>query len=145
MKSTIDSRIIKLLNKERVCSLTTQLNDGSPHAAALHYSHQNEDLEIYISTENNSRKCEAILNGDTVKGSFVIGFGEEEFVTFQSDGNVRIVKDTKELEKIHKIHYKKHPSSEKWKDDPATVFLVFTPTWWRYTEYKPKFMAIESK
>lgn len=145
MANSIDPRILSFLNKERVCSLTTLLKDGSPHAAALHYSHNDNPFEIYVSTENNSRKCEALLNGDTVKGSFVIGFGEEEFITYQADGDVRIVKDQKELEKVHKIHYKKHPSSEKWQDDPATVFLVFKPTWWRYTEYKPKFMAIESK
>lgn len=145
MANSIDPKALNFLNKERVCSLSTLLKDGSPHAAALHYSHNDNPLEIYISTENNSRKCEAILNGDIVKGSFVIGFGEEEFITYQADGDVRIVKDQKELEKVHKIHYKKHPSSEKWKDDPATVFIVFTPRWWRYTEYKPKFMAIESK
>ncbi len=28
----------------------------------------------------------------------------------------------------------KLPSSAEWKDDPATVLLAFTPTWWRFTD-----------
>lgn len=141
----MEKKILDFLEKQRVCSLTTLLKDSSPHAAALHYSHKDGPLEIYISTENNSRKCEALLDGKSGKAAFVIGFSEAEFVTLQIDGDVRLVMDKKELVKIHKIHYKKHPDSEKWKNDPATVFLVFTPTWWRYTEYKPKFVAMESK
>lgn len=141
----MEKKILDFLEKQRVCSLTTLLEDRSPHAAALHYSHKDESLEIYISTENNSRKCEALLDGRFGRAAFVIGFSEVELVTLQMDGDVRIVTDKKELEEIHKVHYKKHPDSEKWKDDPATVFLVFTPTWWRYTEYKPKFVVIESK
>lgn len=141
----IDAKVLKFLGKHRVCSLTTLLKDGSPHAAALHYSHGGSPLEIYMSTENTSRKCEALLGGKFVRGALVIGFSEEEFKTLQMDGKVKAVKDKKELAKIHKIHYAKLPDAEKWKDDPATLFLVFTPKWWRYTEYKPKFFKIESK
>lgn len=61
------------------------------------------------------------------------------------EGSVRAVIDKKELLKVHTVHYKKHPGSEKWKDDPATIFLVFTPKWWRYTEFNPKFLKLESK
>ena len=53
--------------------------------------------------------------------------------------------DKKELAKIHKIHFAKHPEPEKYKDDPATMFLAFKPTWWRYTEYKPEFFVLSSK
>ncbi|KKU92515.1 MAG: hypothetical protein UY21_C0001G0138 [Microgenomates group bacterium GW2011_GWA1_48_10] len=28
-------------------------------------------------------------------------------------------------------------SSAKFKNDPATIFLAFTPSWWRYTEENP--------
>lgn len=141
----MDTKVLDFLGKQRVCCLTTLLKDGSPHAAALHYSHSGTPLEIYISTENNGRKCEALLGGKPVKGSFVAGFGEDEFVTLQMDGSVRAVTDKKELVAIHKTHYKKHPDSKKYMDDPATLFLAFKPIWRRYTEYKPKFKIISSE
>ncbi len=141
----MDEKVLDFLGKHRVCSLTTLLKDGSPHAAAMHYSHSVSPFEIYIQTENTSRKCQALLKGKSVGASVVIGFSEEEFKTLQMDGEVKAVKDKKELAKIHKIHYAKHPEAKKWKDDPATLFLTFTPKWWRYTEYKPKFFVISSE
>lgn len=141
----MQKKILEFIKKQRVCSLTTLFKNGSPHAAAMHFSYNTNPLEIYIQTENSSKKCEALLSGTKIKGSFVIGFSEDEFSTLQMDGDINIVIDKNELEKIHKIHYSKNPDAEQWKDDPATIFLVFIPKWWRYTEYKPKFMAIESK
>jgi len=141
----MDKKILKFLTKQRVCAFTTLLKDRSPHTSAMHFSYIDNPLEIYIQTENSSKKCEALLDGVGFKGSFVIGFGEEEFVTLQMDGDIKIITNKNELENIHKIHYSKNPDAKQWKDDPATIFLVFKPIWWRYTEYKPKFMAIESK
>jgi hypothetical protein len=51
------------------------------------------------------------------------------------DGTIKSITNTDELKEIHKVHYSKHPNSEKYKDDPATIFLEFTPTWWRFTDY----------
>ena len=110
----------------------------------MHFSHSNEPLEIYIQTENTSRKCQALLSGKDIKASIVIGFSEEEFKTLQMDGNIKIV-NPENLNDIHQIHYYKLPDAKKWKDDPATIFLVFKPTWWRYTEYKPEFKVISSE
>ena len=131
----MNSKILTFLTDHRVCSLTTLLKDGAPHAAALHYSHQSEPLELYFSTENTSVKCEALVEGKPGKASVVIGFSEEEWVTLQMDGEVVAILEPAELEAAQKIHYPKHPESEKYKDDPATIFLIFVPKWWRYTDY----------
>ena len=133
----MEQKILDFLTKHRVCSLTTLLSDGSPHAAALHYSHRDNPLTLYFSTENTSRKCQDLLNGKTGKATVAIGFSEEEWVTFQMDGDIRMA-TKEELPEIQKVHYTKHPDAAKYKDDPATVFLIFTPTWWRYTDYKTK-------
>ena len=138
----MDKKILDFLTKHRVSSLTTMLPDGTPHAAALHYSHNEEPIEIYFSTENTSRKCKGLLKGETVKASVVVGFSEEEWVTLQMDGDVTAITDKDELEKVYKIHYPKHPNSEKYKDDPATIFLKFTPAWWRYTDYNTNPLTI---
>ncbi len=133
----MDQKIFDFLAKHRVCSLTTLLPDGSPHAAALHYSHSGNPPVLYFSVENTGKKCEALLDGSDGKASVVIGFSEEEWVTLQLDGDIRIHRKD-ELPSIHAVHYAKHPNAAQYKNDPATVFLVFAPTWWRFTDYNTK-------
>ena len=140
----MNKKILEFLARHRVSSLTTMLPDGTPHAAALHYSHQDAPLELYFSTENTSRKCKGLLKGENVKGSLVIGFSEEEWITLQMDGDVAAITDKDELERVYKVHYAEHPNSEKYKDDPATIFLKFVPTWWRYTDYNTDPLTIIS-
>jgi|SRR3989304_4397858 len=131
----MEPKVLEFLTEHRVSSLTTLLPDGSPHAAALHYSHTGDPLTLYFSTENTSRKCQGLLDGQKVKGAVVIGFSEEEWLTLQMEGEVWVVTDRVELEKIHRVHYLKHPNSEQYKDLPETIFLAFRPVWWRYTDF----------
>jgi general stress protein 26 len=139
----VDGKIVAFLEKHRVCSLTTMLPDNIPHAAALHYSTNGDLFELYFSTEKSSKKCEGLLSGKTVKSSLVVGFSEEEWVTLQMDGEVEVVSDN-DLEKVQKIHYARHPNSAKYKDKPETIFLKFTPKWWRYTDYNTDPLTIIS-
>ena len=141
-------KILDFLTSHRVCSLTTLLNDGSPHAAALHYSHKNDPLELYFSTENTSLKTQALLSRKSTKASVVIGFSEEEWITLQMDGNVEAIFNPKELEAVHAMHYAKIPDAEQYKNDPATIFLKFIPKWWRYTDYNddpPTILSLNKK
>ena len=130
--------ILNFLADHRVCSLTTLLADGSPHAASMHYSHQNDPLTLYFSTEKTGRKMEELLDGKPGKASVVIGFSEEEWKTLQMDGEVRAILDPKELETAHTVHYRKIREAEQYKDDPSTIFLAFKPAWWRLTDYNTK-------
>lgn len=129
----MDNRIIEFLSNNKICALSVLLPDGSIHSAVLHYSHSDKPLTLYFSTENTSRKCQGLLSGNTTQASVVMGFNEESWITFQLDGEIRLV--TNDLEKVQQIHYSKHPGSAKYKDEPETVFLTFTPKWWRYTDY----------
>ena len=140
----MNQKIFDFLKNHRVSVVSTLRSDGSPHAAALHYSHKESPLTLYFSTENTSRKCQALLDGKPGKASVIVGFSEEEWITLQMDGEVRAILDKNELKKVHAIHYPKHPNSEKYKDDPATIFLAFTPSWWRYTDYNTKPITIVS-
>lgn len=140
----MENTILDFLTKHRVCSLTTLLTDGSPHASALHYSHINNPLTLYFSTENTSRKCSGLLQGEPAKSSVVIGFSEEEWITLQMDGEVKAILDETTRNEIQKIHYKKHPTAKKYKDAPETIFLAFTPLWWRYTDYNSDPLTILS-
>ena len=127
--------ILKLLSTERVGVLSIVLSDGTVHGATFHYSHQNEPLKIFIQTSNTTLKAQPFLSGEIQKGSFVVGFSEENWVTLQIHGVVRMISDPNELEQIYKIHYQKNPDAEQYKTDPATIFLKFVPTWHRYTDF----------
>ncbi|HXH26957.1 MAG TPA: hypothetical protein VNG90_03600, partial [Candidatus Acidoferrum sp.] len=77
-------------------------------------------------------------NGGTAKASVVVGLSEEEWITLQMDGEVAAITDPAQLEAAQAIHYAKHPNSAQYKDDPETMFLRFTPNWWRYTDFNTK-------
>ncbi len=131
------------LTTSRIGVLAVLLKDGSPHAATVHYSHQNKPLTLYVSTRGNSRKCEALSDNNSIKAAFVIGFSEDDMLTLQMDGDVRKA-TSEELEAIYTLHYKKHPHAEQYKDKPETTFLIFTPTWWRFSDYSgttPRFVT----
>lgn len=127
--------ILDFLSKQRVCSLSTLLKDGSPHASALHYSHRDEPLTLYFSIENTSKKCENLLDGKISRASAVVGFSEEEWITLQMDGEVKAILSEEELKRAKSTHYPKHPDSQQYEHDLETLFLAFTPSWWRYTDY----------
>lgn len=125
----MDQRALDLLTKERVCVLSVCLPDGGCHGAVMHFSIQENPLVIYIQTESTSIKCKKL----PTKATVVVGFSEEAMQTLQMDGEIKQITD---LEEIYKIHYAKNPTAEQYKNDPTTIFLAFTPTWWRYSDYK---------
>src|SRR3989344_1314087 len=130
----MDKNILDLLTKERVCSLTI-LVDSNPHASAMHFSHKDDPLILYFSTESTSRKCKSVLEEGNAKASVVVGFSEEDWLTMQMNGEVSLV-DNETLKEVKKIHYLKHPKSQKYENDPETIFLQFKPSWWRYSDLK---------
>lgn len=122
------------LNSNEISVLTTLLANGTPHSATLHFSHQQEPLEFYFSTKRTSVKCENLLDGKPSAASMVVGFSTENWITLQLRGVVQVITNKIEQEKVQEIHYAKHPGSKRYKDDAETVFLKFTPNWWRYSD-----------
>ena len=131
----MDQKVLDFLSKEKVCVLSVCLPDGSCHSAAMHFSYQNEPFNIFIGTEKTAKKVQGLQNGESAKASVAVGFDDTTMITIQIDGDVKMATPG-ELENIHKVHYAKHPGSEQYKDLPDTCFLVFTPSWWRYSDYK---------
>lgn len=131
----MNKKALDLLAMQRVCSLSILLPDGTPHAAALHYSHRIKPLTLFFSTDNTSKKAQGLMDGKNKKASVVIGFSEEEWKTIQMDGTVKAILDRNELEEAKEIHYAKNPNSKQFENDPTNLLLSFTPLWWRYTDY----------
>jgi len=138
MNQTIEG----FLSKNRISVLSVVLPDGSSHSAALHYSHVDNPLKFYFSTKRSSRKCEGLQDGKSAKASLVVGFNEEEWITMQLNGEVKIVINSDELAAIKAVHYMKHPGSKKYENDPESIFLEFIPNWWRYTDFNTKPVTI---
>jgi hypothetical protein len=130
----MDQKAIDLLNKERVCVISVTLADGSPHAAVVHYSQTIEPVKLFIQTYPTVKVDAIKTKGAVAKAAVVVGVDEKSMVELQMRGNVRIVTDQQELEAVYKVHYAKQSHAEKYKSE-STVFLEFTPTWWRYSDF----------
>lgn len=141
----MNKKIFDFLAKNRVCGFTTLLKSGAPHSAAMHFSYKKNPFEIYIQTEKTGRKMEDLLKTKSGKSSIVVGLSEDDWITLQLDGVVKVIDSKTELLNIHKVHYKKNPGAEQYKDLPDTIFLKFTPKWWRYTEFEPKMKIVTSE
>lgn len=134
----MDKRVLKLLQRHRISSLTTLLASGSPHSAAMHYAFSEDPLFFIILTEKGSRKLQGLNPGELSRACLVVGFSEEEWLTMQMEGEVEWVSDKKDLDQGWKIYAEKYKGMDKYKNDPESVMLKFTPTWWRYSEVKPR-------
>lgn len=132
--------VLAFLRINRVAVLTTMLQNNMPHAAALHYSivenpEDTSNFKLLFSVDSEQRKVELLNTTESCNGALVIGFSEEEWVTLQIEGVVRILNKPDDIQAAQQVHYKKHPNSEKYKDFPTTMFIEFVPTWWRYTDF----------
>jgi uncharacterized protein YhbP (UPF0306 family) len=130
----MNSKIEQFITKERVCCLAVIIENNVLHGAAVHYSHQSAPLKLFFQTTNKTVKAAPFLNGEIGNASVVIGQSEQDWLTLQMRGTVRKISSPEELREVYKIHYKKHPEAEQYKNE-ATVFLEFTPVWWRYTDF----------
>lgn len=129
----MEQKILDFITKDRICVMSVVLADGASHSATVHYSHQPEPLNLYIQTTDGTTKIKPFLDGKVGKASIVIGFTEGEWITLQMRGDMSIISDTEELEIVHKIHYAKFSTAEKY-NDSKTVFLKFVPKWLRFTD-----------
>ncbi len=107
----------------------------------MHFSFDEASSRLFFQT-STTVKSKAILDqGGKTKASVVIGLSEADFTTLQMRGEIAIVTNETELQLITDIHYRKLPEAEKYRD-ADTIFLTFTPTWWRYTDFTAKPEAI---
>ncbi len=119
----MDQRVVDFLSKERMAVLAIVLPDGTPHTAAMHFVYK--DGVVFFSTHADSKKVAGLV---VAKASVTIGFSEQDWVTLQMNGTMEKTEPVKDL------ILAKYPESSKYMDE-TIVFLKFTPTWWRYTDF----------
>lgn len=133
----IPEEILSFIVGQRASVLATSIATDEVHAAAMLYSCQKDPLEIYFFTEKGTKKIEKISKEKMCHASLVIGTTEELKQTLQLSGDLIVVEDLDEIEKVKEIHYQKFPQSRAYESE-NTVFLKFIPNWWRHTDYKTR-------
>jgi uncharacterized protein YhbP (UPF0306 family) len=130
----MDQRILDYIKQKRIAVLAVEMMDGSPHAATVHYAATENPLMFFFETDRNYRKAEPLLGRKTSRASLVIGFDETEPKTLQLDGELRLPEET-EKEQFQQVYLGKFPEKAKKMDDPNKLSFIFTPSWWRYSDF----------
>jgi general stress protein 26 len=123
------------LNTQRIGVFAVEMLDGSPHAATVHFAHTDEPFQFLIRTSVDSLKSQPLIKHGEIRASFVIGVDENNMKTFQLNGIARIIPKHEE-ETFSDIFMAKFPTKEVKVNDPKTACIMFTPTWWRFTDWK---------
>lgn len=131
------NEIIEFLTTNRVGVVAILIN-GAPHSATVHFSVQTDPLEIYFATSIKSKKCQPLLTDESVPASFVVGFNENDCITFQADGLAMLVTNQIERAAIVDIHYAKFLDHSKHRDNHDTAIVKLLPRWYRYSDFNHK-------
>ena len=125
--------ILNFIKSQRIVVLAVPNLDGSPHAAIMHFAHSDEPLQFIILTAHDSKKCKNLVENGTCKASLVLGTSEAEMKTMQLDGDLTFTEDTALMD----AYFAKFPEKwEKYSPGGHDTFLIFTPTWWKFSDYK---------
>ncbi len=125
----MNEEALTYLTTQRVGVLAVEMPDGSPHVATVHFAHTTNPLEFIFLTERGYRKFEPLLQKKEVRSALVIGTQDGEMKTVQMNGILTETNDTNHI----KIYCDKFIEKDFTNLDDNDVFVVFKPTWWRYT------------
>ena len=103
--------------------------DGSVESALVAVS-ETPDLHIIFGTFVDSRKFANLTRDPRV--AVVISADDR---TLQIEGAARVTHGNEERA-CRERHLAKNPGSEKYAHDPKQRFILVTPTWMRYTDYR---------
>lgn len=124
--------IFDYLHTQRIGVVAVAMLDGSPHAATVHFAYMQEPLQLLMMTNRNYKKCEPIIANGEARASFVVGFSETEMRTLQMDGTLAFADEAA----VSASYFDRFPEKRERYNAPDDVFLMFTPTWWRFTDFK---------
>ncbi len=127
--------VLEYLKTQKIGVLAVEMMDGSPHAATVHFAHTEDPLVFYFETYREYRKAEALLGREKTRASFVVGCDEVTTRTLQLDGVVQVIKE-EDKEYFDSIYLDKFPNKKEKSKDPKFVRFKFTPTWWRFTDWR---------
>ena len=119
---------------EKVCVLSVLINSNTLHAAAMHFSIDDQALALIFSADITQEKYKGIVNFGTCPAAVVVGISEEKWITCQLSGHLEVT-SPEEQSRLKKIHYSRIPSDAAFEMDKNTIFLRFTPSSGKITDY----------
>ena len=139
MVHSLDSRIVEYIDTERICVLSVEMMDGSPHGATVHFAYDQERNQFLFETSRPYRKCDALFGREVSRASIVVGVDENNMKTLQIDGTVALVKGEQAQKDFDSVYFAKFPNKiGKNHGGHENVFFIFTPRWYRYTDWTNK-------
>ena len=133
------TELYEWLDKQILCVVATQGDDGYPNGATVAFS-QSSELQFVIITDNDSRKAANIRRDGKVALTIT---NEDDRYTLQLEGEAQQL-SWDEFEPYAEHHYKKLPFSLPFKDIPGQTPFLITPIRlrfgdvsvrpWEYTE-----------
>lgn len=132
----MDQKLLDILYNQAVSVLSLVRPDGTVHSATMHFATATDPLRIYFHTPKTSRKVDGMHVGMSTPAAVTIGFSEEEWTTLQMEGTARLITDSAEMETAKNMYYGKYPDARKYEKEGDVILIEFTPSWWRYTDYK---------
>ncbi len=133
--NTIPEEALSFLRNNRIGVLAIEMLDGAPHGATLHFAHVDDPFVFYFKTSREYRKAGPITHNLKTRASFVVGMSEDEMKTLQLDGYAEVTQGD-EVENFNKVFFGKFLEKAGKPENPKDLFFKFTPTWWRFTDWK---------
>ncbi len=130
-------RASEFLNQHQTCVLATVNSVGTPQAATVGFSH-NDQFVILIGTNKNSRKYQNMIDRPNI--ALVVGF--EGAKTVQLEGTAQEVSPTKDR---LDTHFTKVPGAMKFKAQEGQTYFEITPVWLRFTDYTAENPIFETR
>ncbi len=123
---------VEFLTQHRVCVIATIMSDGMPHVAVTHYAMMDSPMKLFFCIDDRSTTSRSVrLNS---RMAAVIGWSEDIPTTVQMHGEANIVTNPSDLTFIKAVYYTRYPHSQQYESDPHTVFLSFSPYWYRFLD-----------
>jgi general stress protein 26 len=132
MKAETKKALVNFIKNNRICVFATMIGNVSPHAAVIHYSMTANPVKLYFSTDDRSTKVQNLMSDPN--SAVALGWSEVDWITVQMRGASRVLTDVAEIAQIKQAHYAVHPNSQRFENDPHNVFIVFEPSWIRYSD-----------
>jgi len=125
----------QFLKEQRVGVLAIEMMDGSPHGATVHFAYSEDPFVFYFETDKNYRKAESLYGRAQSRATLVVGFDETEPKTLQMDGIAELISNG-ERDAFEEVYFGKFPEKREKYKGPDVVIFKFTPTWWRFTDWR---------
>lgn len=150
MGSVLDKTpdLSKFLEEQPVAVVAVPVDEqGTIHAATLHFWHKPDPLTFFFVTGKNTEKCQLLNIKKELPAACVIGTYRGTEFSLQMRGVLRIL--DKEQFQEDTDRYIKSVNRRNDIDNPDNLLLGFTPDWARYTDlakgYDRHFLKLDER